>query len=78
MMTDCWQEISDRRPTFTQIRENLETIMQKDNPYLDLTAMDESHAYYSVPSFNSIMEESADEDNHDDVALAKAGDTKKG
>ena len=33
--------------------------MQKDNPYLDLTAVDETCAYYNVPSFNSITEESS-------------------
>ena len=33
--------------------------MQKDNPYLDLSAVDETCAYYNVPSFNSITEESS-------------------
>ena len=32
--------------------------MQKDNPYLDLSALDESKEYYNVPSFNSFVEES--------------------
>ena len=35
--------------------------MQKDNPYLDLSALDESKEYYNVPSFNSLMEESTDD-----------------
>ena len=35
--------------------------MQKDNPYLDLSALDETKEYYNVPSFNSLMEESTDE-----------------
>lgn len=58
-MTDCWKATPESRPTFTQIRESLETIMQKDNPYLDLTAVDETCAYYNVPSFNSITDESS-------------------
>lgn len=58
-MTDCWKATPESRPTFTQIRESLETIMQKDNPYLDLMAVDETCAYYNVPSFNSITEESS-------------------
>lgn len=35
--------------------------MQKDNPYLDLSALDESKEYYNVPSFNSLGEESTDD-----------------
>ena len=58
-MTDCWKATPESRPTFTQLRESLETTMQKDNPYLDLTAVDETCAYYNVPSFNSITEESS-------------------
>ena len=34
--------------------------MQKDNPYLDLSAVDETREYYNEPSFNSLMEESTD------------------
>ena len=36
--------------------------MQKDNPYLDLSAVDESKEYYNAPSFHSLTEESSDED----------------
>lgn len=39
--------------------------MQKDNPYLDFSVLDESRAYYNVPSFNSVMEESTDDDLFD-------------
>ena len=34
--------------------------MQKDNPYLDFSVLDESRDYYNVPSFNSLNEESGD------------------
>ena len=35
--------------------------MQKDNPYLDFSALDETRDYYNVPSFNSLMDEIDDE-----------------
>lgn len=69
MMLDCWQDNPENRPTFTQIRENLEAIMQKDNPYLDLTSMDESRAEYNAQSFNSIPEQSDDEESHNNVEI---------
>ena len=67
MMQDCWQNNPENRPTFTQIRESLETIMQKENPYLDLTAVDESHAEYNVQFSDSTAEESEDDQGDDNV-----------
>lgn len=61
MMVECWLENPFDRPTFTLIRERLEEMMQKDNPYLDFSVLDESRDYYNVPSFNSLIEESEDE-----------------
>lgn len=61
MMIDCWKNCPEGRPTFTEIRHRLEEMMQKDNPYLDLSALDETKEYYNVPSFNSLMEESTDD-----------------
>ena len=65
MMTDCWMENPDDRPNFTQIRERLEEMMQVDNPYLDFSVLDESRDYYNVPSFNSLNEESTDDELFD-------------
>ena len=62
MMMDCWMENPDDRPNFTQIRESLEEMMQKDNPYLDFSVLDESKDYYKVPSFNSLNEGSAEDE----------------
>jgi len=56
LMTKCWMESPNERPTFTKIREDLEIMMQKDNPYLDFDVLDESRDYYKVPSFNSAEE----------------------
>lgn len=66
IMMDCWKENPDQRPGFTQLRNRFESMMQKDNPYMDFSAVDETSAYYSVPSFNSIMDESPDEDKGSD------------
>lgn len=49
-------ESPNERPTFTKIREDMEFMMQKDNPYLDFNVLDESRDYYNVPSFNSAEE----------------------
>lgn len=76
-MQDCWQENPENRPDFTTLRESLETMMQKDNPYLDLTAVDESRAYYNVPSFNSVTEESADDECDSDVEMFVLGSVHK-
>ena len=39
--------------------------MQKDNPYLDFSVLDESREYYNVPSFNSLEEETSDDEKLD-------------
>ena len=55
-------ESPDDRPNFTQIRERLEVMMQKDNPYLDFSVLDENREYYNVPSFNSLVDETTDDE----------------
>ena len=76
-MTHCWMESPDDRPNFTQIRERLEVMMQKDNPYLDFSVLDESREYYNVPSFNSLVDETTDDeflDKEDDELLRETSD----
>ncbi|XP_020627737.1 fibroblast growth factor receptor-like [Orbicella faveolata] len=78
MMTDCWIENPDDRPNFTQIRERLEEMMQKDNPYLDFSVLDESSYYYNVPSFSSLNGKSADDelfDKESDEVLKNGSDS---
>ena len=48
-MTDCWKEEPYSRPSFFQLIEKLEVIMQRDAPYLDLDKHNEDHPYYNVP-----------------------------
>ena len=70
-------ESPDDRPNFTQIRERLEVMMQKDNPYLDFSALDESREYYNVPSFNSLVDETTDDellDKEDGELLRETSD----
>ena len=47
-MTDCWKEEPRSRPSFNQLIEKLEVIMQRDAPYLDLNKHNEDHPYYNV------------------------------
>ena len=49
LMTDCWKEEPRSRPSFFQLIEKLEVIMQRDAPYLDLNKHNEDHPYYNVP-----------------------------
>ncbi|CAH3193934.1 unnamed protein product, partial [Porites evermanni] len=49
LMTDCWKEEPKARPSFYQLIEKLEIIMQKDAPYLDVNKHNEDHPYYNVP-----------------------------
>ena len=62
-MLQCWQESPDERPLFSQLQENLESMMIRDTPYLPVNfrGVDESSVYYNVPSFNSVTEEDEDE-----------------
>ena len=48
-MTDCWKEEPRSRPSFYQLIEKLEVIMERDAPYLDLNKHNEDHPYYNVP-----------------------------
>lgn len=52
-MKDCWEENPENRPTFTRIREELEEVMERDTPYLELQNMDPSSSYYVAMSGNS-------------------------
>ena len=53
MMLRCWQEQPSERPTFTEIREDLEVIMSQGEMYVTFD-IDEDSNYFRVPSFNSV------------------------
>ena len=48
-MTDFWKEEPRSRPSFFQMIEKLQVMMQRDAPYLDLNKNNEDHPYYNVP-----------------------------
>ena len=35
-MKSCWRPFQEDRPTFTDLRQHLENILQQDTPYLEL------------------------------------------
>lgn len=53
MMSDCWKEVPDERPTFEQLIVQLEQMMTTDTPYFDAEKLDETEAYYSEAFSNS-------------------------
>ena len=48
-MADCWKEEPHSRPSFYQLIEKLEVIMERDAPYLHLNERNEDRPYYNVP-----------------------------
>mgnify|MGYP001792583507 CR=1 FL=1 len=60
-MLRCWGANPEDRPTFSEIREMIESMMISDNPYLDLSSLDESKDCYNAPSFNSIDDDDGNE-----------------
>ena len=57
-MTECWREEPSNRPSFFDLIEKIELLMQKDVPYLDVNKHDEASPYYNVPTEASAVEES--------------------
>ena len=58
-MTECWKEDPYSRPSFFQLTEKLEAIMERDTPYLNLNKHNEAHPYYNVPPGVSADEETS-------------------
>ena len=52
-MKECWRESPGERPTFSRIREELEEVMERDTPYLEVQTMDAKSSYYMVMSGSS-------------------------
>ena len=65
LITRCWADNPDTRPTFTELCQDLEDWMQRDTPYLDMGQVDEDQPYYdaaamSVSSGSSCEEHAAE------------------
>lgn len=57
IMEACWNERASERPTFGQLRQTLEQMLQKDVPYLELSQINnESMNYYSILDVNNHAE----------------------
>lgn len=48
LVSECWNEQPNERPTFDQVTKLLEKMLMKDTPYFQLESVDESRAYYNV------------------------------
>ncbi|CAH1261906.1 RET [Branchiostoma lanceolatum] len=59
LMLTCWQDRPEERPSFTDVRNFLEDLMEKDTPYLDLR-VDQSKDYYKAVDSG---EDNSGEDN---------------
>ena len=55
-MIECWREDPHTRPSFLQLIEKLEILMERDVPYCDLSKHNESSPYYNVPPGASAIE----------------------
>ncbi|KAK3722365.1 hypothetical protein QZH41_013698, partial [Actinostola sp. cb2023] len=53
IMTNCWHEHAQDRPSFSDVIQNIEILMTRDNPYVEFTGINENNECYLVPSFNS-------------------------
>ena len=60
MMLKCWSEDRLERPTFSDLRQELEDVISAGDSYCTLDVDEESNVY-SVPSFNSATEETENE-----------------
>ena len=47
MMSNCWKEVPDERPTFEQLIVQLEQMMTRNTPYFDLEKLDETETCYN-------------------------------
>ncbi|XP_065684315.1 uncharacterized protein LOC105844212 isoform X1 [Hydra vulgaris] len=53
IMLHCWNEDPLMRPTFTELREHLDSIISQGGCYFNFE-IDEKNAYYNIASFNSL------------------------
>ena len=71
-MLACWNEVPKERPTFSDLRETIEGLMNESEGYIDFDEIDEDNIYYKVPSFKSHDEENSN--NRDTVESEKHKD----
>ena len=65
-MLRCWQEYPLDRPTFTEIREDLEVIISQGEMYVTFD-IDKDSKYFLASSFKSVPSEEEDENIADEI-----------
>ena len=58
-MQNCWNKQPDHRPTFSDVIKDLENLMTRDKPYVEMIEMTEEDDGYRVPADNSDVESDA-------------------
>ena len=48
LMTDCWKQDPDERPSFEELVGRVEQVLLQEAEYFDLDKVDESKDYYRV------------------------------
>lgn len=61
VMCHCWNAIANQRPTFTELREHFEEIIEKGGDRYFSFDIDVTKAYYNVASFKSIPTDDEDD-----------------
>ena len=67
-MTKCWEELPENRPTFAELRMELEAMMSVDKAYLDLTNIEETTEYMNLGSGSE--DEAVDELGVEEVRMS--------
>ena len=49
LMTDCWKQNPEERPSFDDLAGRVEQLLLQENSYFDFNKVDESKAYYQGP-----------------------------
>ena len=53
VMSDCWKQDPDERPSFQQLLETMENVIAQEVNYFDFSKLDESKDYYAVQESRS-------------------------
>ena len=69
-MLRCCQEYPLDRPTFTEIREDLEVIISQGEMYVTFD-IDKDSKYFLAPSFKSVPSEEEEDENIADEITSK-------